>query len=308
MGIKQTLQKRKDYFFDSTSFQPVFTERQISQVARQTAAAIRGLKREPAIFIHGIMPRSGTVYTGELLRLHPALFAYPNDLWELPFLQQTRGLQAVANGFLHDYEENKGKIGESDFLPLFGAAFMAYLHSFAPPDRRLLVKMAGVHHLYDFFNIFPDEQLLVLVRDGRDVVESTLRSWPRLGFINVCRRWQRSADLILAFDKSFHGRQGYFLEKFEKVVKDPADFIQSAGTHFQLDMEAYPFPKIADLPVKGSSILRPEGDLSWAPITKPKKFNPVGRWQSWPRWKKSLFKLIAGRSLLAFGYCKDMNW
>ena len=39
--------------------------------------------------------------------------------------------------------------------------------------------------IQQFYDVFPHEQLLVLVRDGRDLLQSTLKTWPQLRF----RRW-----------------------------------------------------------------------------------------------------------------------
>ena len=95
MGLLNDVKKYRDYIFDTRSFNPKPGGAVISEQALETARSIRGLGRAPALIIHGVMPRSGTVYVGELLRLHPDLYAYPNEIWELPFLRQTEDLLKV---------------------------------------------------------------------------------------------------------------------------------------------------------------------------------------------------------------------
>jgi hypothetical protein len=45
--------------------------------------------------------------------------------------------------------------------------------------------------------MFPEEHLLVLTRDGRDVVHSTVKTWPQILFPFACRRYRRSAEMDL---------------------------------------------------------------------------------------------------------------
>lgn len=68
-----------------------FSDTVVSEEALRVAREIRG-ERPPTLIIHGVMQRSGTHYTGQLLRLHPNLYAYPNKVWEVPFLQLTKDI------------------------------------------------------------------------------------------------------------------------------------------------------------------------------------------------------------------------
>lgn len=310
MGLKSKLQKQWRYIRESEPYMPVGDRPALSPAVHLSAAQLRGVGRGPAVLLHGIMPRCGTVYVGELLGRHPALYAYPRQLWEVPFLAQSGRVQALQQGFLADYEDNQTRFAQDDFLALFGAMWVGYLYGEVPAGQRLLAKMAGVQYLDRFFQMFPHEQLLLLVRDGRDVVQSTLKSWPGLGFINVCRRWQKSATMVLACQQKFSGRDtAYWLVRFEEVLADPPRFVQTVCERFGLPAGDYPYDQIATIPVKGSSMLRPEGNnLSWEAIQKPRQFNPVGRWQSWTWWQKTLFKQIAGQSLIQLGYAPDQKW
>lgn len=297
------------YAIDTRSFTPAFDPIPASDQAITAAQAIRGAERGPAILIHGIMPRSGTVYVGELLRLHPALHAFPNEIWEFPFLKHAPQLLALQREFLWSYEQNMGKVGDRDFLPLFGAALMAYLHAATPPGRRMLLKVPSVEHLDRFYQIFPHEGLLLLTRDGRDVVQSTLKTWPQLRFSMVCVRWRHAAQMALACHTRYRERDaGYWLGRFEDAVRQPQAFVQAVCAHFDLDPTAYPFERALQIPVHGSSTTQQDGKVTWAPVARQQTFNPIGRWQQWSPWRKAIFKAIAGKQLIALGYAKDMRW
>jgi hypothetical protein len=300
MDLRQGVRKYINYVFDKKSFDANNTPVTVTGHALEVAKSIRGNSREPAIMIHGIMKRSGTVYVGHLLSIHPKLREYPNAIWEFPFLPLAGDIRAMQNDFFLAYGPNTGKIGEDDFLPLFGAAFLHYLHSFLPDGHRMLLKMPGVQYLNHFYDVFPEENLLVLTRDGRDLVTSTIKKWPQITFWDACRRWDRSAKMILACDQQFSGRDGYWMTKYEDAVRDPALFMREACELFNLEVDAYPFDQIDDLPAMGSS---------FHGLTRyPKNFKPIGRWHDWSAWKKSVYKSIAGKSLIALGYCDDLKW
>lgn len=304
-SFTKNLHKYKKYVFDTKSFALDFNTDGVSDHDLEAAKSIRGYHKPLTIIIHGIMKRSWTVYVGELLSLHPDIYSYPNKIWEIPFLPQTGSIQNLQRDFFLAYEKNIGKVGENDFLPLFGASFIHYLNSLVPDGRRLLVKMPGVHYLNNFFTVFPSENLLLLIRDGRDVVASTINTWPQIGFINACRRWDRSAKMVLECQRKYSGRNGYWLARYEDAVIEPETFVREACRKFGLDIGEYPFEKIGSLPVIGSSTTRKQG-IAW--IQKPKDFKPIGRWQQWSIWKKSVFKRISGHSLVELGYCDNLDW
>jgi protein-tyrosine sulfotransferase len=308
MITARNVRKHIRYIIDSQSFEP-YPAGEISPTAINTAAVIRGETRGPAIMLHGIMPRSGTVYVGELLKQHPDLCAYPGDIWELPFLERTKDIERVQREFLWSYTQNKNKIANDDFLPLFGAAIVAYLHSSAPEGDRILVKISGVQFLHRFFDFFPHENLLLLIRDGRDLVHSTVKTWPQIRFWMACLRWRRAASMCLYVNLLYEQRAGvYWMGRFEDAVSDPVNFVTSACRHFGLDPSIYPWDKIGLIPVQGSSSLKESGQVSWEPVYKPKDFQPSGNWRNWSSYRKLVFKIIAGDMLQKMGYGIEEEW
>lgn len=302
------LKKYLAYFFETDGFTTDNGVQTISQVALEAARQARGNVYGPAVMVHGIMPRSGTVYIGELLRRHPDLFAYPHQLWEVPALQLTGELRRLQDHFLRGYKPNLGKLGDDDFVAVFGASIMAYLHQPAPSEKRLLIKMPSVQYLNNFFSMFPFENLLILVRDGRDLVHSTLRTWKRLNFVQVCLRWNRSARIVLKTRKMLqdNGCEGYLFVRYEDALRDAQGFVTDACKSFGLDAGRYPFDSIDSIKVIGSSKL--EHNVTWQFIKRPKNFAPVGYWENWSALRKTIFKAIAGRSLVELGYSEDLNW
>jgi protein-tyrosine sulfotransferase len=304
------LKKYFNYFFETRGFSGNGHPSGTSERVYQADLLARGEVRKPAIFIHGIMPRSGTVYAGELLRLHPDLYSYPNNIWEFPALTLTGDLLKLQTKFIEGYRINQDKFNQDDFLSLFGSALLSYLQVSVPSNQRILVKMPSVQYLNYFYSMFPYENLLILLRDGRDVVHSTLRTWKQLNFPQVCLRWNRSAQMILATVKQFEGmhQKGYWMARYEDALREPAKFVGEACQRFGLDESRYPFERIEEIRVIGSSKLEKAGEVSWQHLEKPKEFRPTEYWSQWTPGRKLLFKLIAGSSLISLGYAKDSSW
>ena len=275
--------------------------------ALQTVRTLRG-SRPPAIILHGVMERSGTVFTGELLGLHADLCNYPREIYEFPFLRMSGDIFALHKEFISGYEHNRDKISQYDFLALSGLSMLAHLYAAAPAGHRMLLKVPNSERLPYFYAAFPFENLIVLMRDGRDVVTSTIRTWANLGFSDVCRRWNYSARLVLQCNQKFLGRPSYYYARYEDVSRSSEQFVRAVCRQFGLDEDRYPFDKINELPLLGSSTERPSKEVSWEPIQKPKEFQPIGRWKSWSEGQKRAFKKIAGQTLIDLGYCADLNW
>lgn len=296
------------YAFDLGGFDTRAGVPQPSPAALAAAQAARGADHPPALLIHGIMKRAGTVYTGHLLALHPDVTGFPQQLWETPLLARAGDVRALTGRFLDDYRPNYDRFPPHDLLPLLGAGFMAYLHAATPPGQRALTKIPSVEYLHHFFAMFPHEQLLLVVRDGRDVVHSTVNTWQGLPFHDVCRRWQRSAAMVNYVAHHFADHPNFLLTRYETVIADPAAFVRRVCDRFGLDVDRYPFDAIADIPLQGSSTVKRADGRARYWVNKPADFNPVGRWQNWSRWRKLVFKRLAGQALIDLGYAPDHNW
>jgi len=278
--------------------------------ALSVANRIRGAGRDSAVIIHGVAPRSGTVYVGELLKLHPDFSAYPNNMWEIPFLETTGDLKDAQSHFFRAYKQNQERMGPDDFMPLFGSSLLAYLHSYVPEGKRMLLKIPDVRHLDCFYAVFPQEYPLLLLRDGRDLVASTIKTWPKDDFSDVCRLWDYGAKMILAFGQYYKNSERKFLiVKYENILDSPESFVKSVCNEFGLDPHYYPFDDIVDVSVRGSSrAAQKDGGVTWDAQKKPSNFNPVGHWLDWSDYQKRVFKEIAGQSLIDTGYCENNDW
>jgi len=305
---------KKRLRFDLSGYDFESVDTKVTDAAKQTAHSIRGDQRDPAIMIHGVMPRSGTNYLSTVIELHPDVQPHPYEIYEFPFLDASIDLRNFHKKFLGFYARNREKMGEHDLLPLFGASTLVHFFNGIEEEKRMLTKVPSVRNLSHFRSVFPDEKLLILMRDGRDVVASYRKTfsaqyrWPKPSFAQVCLRWRKATDLAMAYAKHHNDDPGVLLLRYEDLVSEPTETMKKVGEKTQLDMNVFPFEEIAKLGVKGSSSLREKGAVTWNVLDKPKDFNPVGRWAGWSARQKRIFKRVAGATLIEGGWAADENW
>jgi len=175
--------------------------------------------------------------------------------------------------------------------------------------RRLVTKMPGVRNLEYFFALFPHARLLLLVRDGRAVVESAVKSSGAKPSIttyeSAMRSWARGAETILRFDQAKKNSDfKYLIVRYEDLWGDVQGELHRIFDFLGLDVATYDFNAATSLPVRGSSVFRghEEDKVHWRPVEKTMDFNPMLRWNHWSHVLHERFNWIAGEYLGPFGY------
>jgi len=303
-GYEAIWRNKKDY--DDAYSLDLDTE-DVSDTAIESAKTIRGPKHPATLMVFGVAPRSGTNYIGNVIANHPDICAYPNDIYEIPFLRLTNKLKDFQDGFFGDYYRNIQRMKKNDFLPLFGASFIAHLYSYVPPGKIMLTKEPDARFLRYFPTVFPHENLLLVIRDGRDVADSAIKTWPDMSFKKICQRWNDSARLILDFQEKYKDK--YLLVKYEDMLHDPLPIVESILQHYKLNPDTYPFDKIKSMPIVGSSTASKKDDtVNWKPVPANENFKPTNKWEKWTEKQKNIFKKIAGETLIAANYCDSQDW
>jgi hypothetical protein len=278
------------------------------------------------IVILGIEARSGTNFLYHLVSAHPGCRPPDGPFWENHLTRHLDVLaeyaEAVYRHWQPEWEVDK-RIGPPDvllecigdgltsFLNLRGAGGPAGPRSPAPddessppaPPRRLVTKTPSVAGLRSFLRVFPRAQLLLIVRDGRSVVESGIRSF-NWDHEQATRNWAAAARAILDFDRE-NGAEGrrYLIVRYEDLHGDTERELRRIFAFLGLAADAYDFEGARRLPVYGSSELaRLEGKVHWEPVRKEADFDPVRRWRDWSDARHDRFVWIAGKYLSAFGY------
>jgi protein-tyrosine sulfotransferase len=264
--------------------------------------------------VHGVLPRSGTNYLADLLERHQDVHAHPHRFWEFPLLSVTDRVEELQADFARVYRRNAEVLKPFEFAACLASGLMRHLQELVGPDKTMLFKFPYVHYVSLFRLLFPQDYLILLLRDGRDVVSSSMKTFQKGFFIsrfsNYCVEWDCAARTILKYDgggPKKHPRT--LVVKYEDLFSSPGESIRAILRRVGLESARYDFADIGNMPVRGSSDLAEHaGGIHWKPQSRQEKFNPVGRWKDWPERRKRRFKAKAGDTLIAAGYAVSNEW
>ena len=275
------------------------------------------------IFIHGIH-RSGTNFIWRLLLLHAD--CHIGSVGEDFLLKHAHLLKQFSDKVYRDWIprwENRMGGSPNYLLDFLGQSLIFFTK---PPfynydgefveemtekkltnddvrRLRLVSKTPSLNNLPLFFNLFTDAHLILIIRDGRSVVESSMKTFG-WSFEKCIERWVAAAEKIFAFDKNdkeFGAR--YSIVRFEDIYNNPKAEMLKLLPVLNLDKEKYNFDKILSLPIYGSSEIRKSGEeMHWKPVQKKDSFDPVNRWNYWDDRMHDRFNWLAGDMMEAFGY------
>jgi protein-tyrosine sulfotransferase len=262
------------------------------------------IRRAEPIFVHGIMPRSGTNFLWDLLLLHPDCAPARDPVREDLFLDHSDHLTAFVEAVQAAWDPRWGSF-TPDIPARLQAALGDGLVSFlwADRSRRLVTKSPSVRHLGRFFAFYPGARLLILVRDGRSVVQSSMETFG-WDFDRACRAWADAADEVRRFQETGAAQADRWrLVRYEDLLDDTEGQLRPILAFLGLDATRYDFEAARDLPVRGSSTFgRRGGEVHWEPVAKDPTFVPKERWRAWPRERLERFDWLAGDQLRGLGY------
>ncbi len=292
---------------DIVQFSREFTMPVFSQSVRRAIEV--NSKKYPVIFLHGVAPRSGTNYLNALLDKHPLIDSCPGEIYEFPFLTHIDQFLYYKDMVLDDYPRNRQNIVDGDISYGFGLSLTRYLHERKKPAKIPLLKEPSVKNLYYFHHLFPGHKLLLLFRDGRDVVQSTISSWPGWTLKEAADRWAKSAQVMLEYNERYAEEGGCLLVRYETLVENLTEEMARICNYLHIDEEIYKGEIEKSIPIIGSSThSKVEGKVTWKAVDKSSGFKHKNKWEVWTEKQKKCFKKYAGAALIQAGYEENNNW
>jgi len=269
-----------------------------------------GERMRRPVFIIGIHRRSGTNFLADAICL-TSRFSLPVPIYEDYLLQYSNMLVDYVQLTAHEqyekrFTEKPEAYSECRRLMLrsIGDGLLAFLRSYVADGCRILTKTPDPWNLVNFFALFPDALLIIIVRDGRDCVESAKWAFPGRSYIYWMTTWAANARTILNFLNRVSPRhEGQIIvTRYEQLLSDESE-MERILEFIGCCPRDYPWDAFHALPVRGSTFFKGEKDtLHWQPVNKTNDFQPVGRWKKWSWWLRWNFKRAAGRELAALGY------
>lgn len=264
-----------------------------------TAAGVSG----GPIVLLSACPRCGSNYLQALIALHP--HCRTSRVAEDFFLANGAILLRFCQSVVESWDDPVADVS------CLAAHLGAGLLRFAQPSEddsegvspnRLLLRSPTSEGIEATAALFQDANLVVLVRDGPATVESGRRSFG-WWYEEAMLAWRKSVRRILSFMGGGEGHRCH-LVRFEDLVATPAREIAKVLSFVGLDSAIYPFDRIDEIPVLGSSAFgREEGEtVHWRPVPTAPSFDPLARAAAWPRYRHKRFSWLAGAELSQLGY------
>ncbi|MDX1624454.1 MAG: sulfotransferase [Gemmatimonadota bacterium] len=257
-----------------------------------------------SVFVLGILQRSGTNFLYNLLKLHPDV-KVPETIYEDYFLFHSHKLLGYVQSVNRQWRERWGvrPDDKNELTAEFGNAILRFLNHRAGSGRVLVSKTPRVKNIDLFSRLFPTGRLLIIVRDGRSVVESGMRSFD-WDFETASRKWADGARTIKRFDEQNLDRyENYRIVRYEDLFQETGTVMSDILSFVGLSADHYDFDRANNLSVYGSSTYRGgEERMHWEPIERATEFNPLDRWKDWSPDRHRRFNWIAGDELVKLGY------
>lgn len=246
--------------------------------------------------------RSGTTYLHDILALHPDLESHAVN--EDYLLSAAHHLEAFSAAVHHNWarRESNRQILDSfveGLMPAFGSALSQLLGE-TSTGTRVLLKTPVVSNLHLLPLLFSDARTVAIVRDGREVVASAMKSfgWK---FEASAHRWARNVRTLLA--QCDQASQDILMVRYEDIIEPKQGQICTILDHLGLDTRDFPFDAITEMPVRGASSQgRNENRLNWSGVKRHPNFQATKRSTGWSRAMQTRFQWIAGSELERLGY------
>ena len=283
--------------------------------AQTVAKNIRGQEYSPAIFVHGIMPRCGSNIIHDILEVQPTVIGRGIGISEFPILCSSRAMDAFYASVVSRHREVAENISGMEFMSFLVSGWLRDIQLRIDEGNSALLKMPSVQHLDLFHGLFPRDKLVIVIRDGRDIVQSTLDTWKGArqflkSDIALAREYAASAEVISEYLSQAAHRvdDNVYLFRYEDYISNPYDSVRKLFNFLGLSTEDSLVRAAVNLPVRGASSIKQDGHTTWDPVAKPKDFSSSAKWHTWGKRRRKRFAKAANKALVNLGYESSDEW
>jgi hypothetical protein len=275
------------------------------------------------IFIVGCA-RSGTTLLQAMVHSHPRLAMPPENRFVMPVyrsrvdfgdLRQAANRDAVARYITTTRGTKFRDLGVKaahvrrrvhEVPPTIGSMLGAVLALFARRFRKPRWGDKRPNYIQDLdvvLELFPDAQIIHMIRDGRDCVASLKRMpWWTVGYPPSVYKWARAIDTGLQAREQLRPDQ-YHEVRYEDLVADPGLHLQKLCAFLDEDFDDAMLEHHRDSDTKV-----PDYKDWHEQVHRPVSDSAVQRWQrELDDQEIRLFEHVAGRQLEAVGYERSLG-
>ena len=246
------------------------------------------------IFVLGA-PRSGTSMMQWALRQHPELWGGQESDFMIPLAHELRRIHEFGSqrGRLHWLSGQN--VGEAEFLRYIGTGLNALYTSRSRGLRWVEQTPQYTLHMNDILALFPGAVFVMMLRDGRDVVESLKNFVNPVPHGEAAALWGRFASEGLDFADGPNGHRLHTV-RYADAVLDTESTLQRLFNFLEIEPSVKSAEWIADRSPINSSF----DDAS--------EQSSIGRWEEWSRELRHQFHHEAGEVLIRAGFEIDESW
>lgn len=242
----------------------------------------------PTIFLHGILRRSGTNHLHQLLLDHPDCVQPVISVREDWFLDRSDPLLRYADELFKIWSNPKWggtPFPKAEFLREIGSGQLRFLRTglSGAEEKVLVTKTPSVAHLDRLQQFFPGSKNVILVRDPLDVAASSYNTW-KAPVSKTLNEWNSGCHRIHDYAKD--PRNDHYILRYEDLIANPVEKLTECLSYLQLDPGVFPWEKIDEAPVLGSS----DGGAAFKAVERSGSFQAVGKWMSLPEEQKRLIE------------------
>lgn len=267
------------------------------------------------IFILSLRPRSGTNLLHYHLCQHPDTVASSlNEDYVAAHLgsaerfvesfakQQSRWLQSDEVASVKTYLRQCLAYGLKGLMHTPSEKFADSAPSeevFEHRHQRLVTKTPNISGIERIRSYFPQAQILTLLRDPRDVIDSEMMAFG-FDFTKLVLAWRETARAFLACHSKQENAEYLKIVRYENLYLNPIETIVETLEFLNLDKDLYDFNNVKNAPILGSSSDLAKGQ--WSVSGDRKDFAPLGKWKSWKTHRIDFFERTAGAEAALLGY------
>lgn len=282
------------------------TSQERAKLAETSLSAQTKFADRQLLFLFGVMPRSGTNFLYEML-LHITNIERPGIPFdELPILAWPQAFDGPSRLIRHFHPPSAQAFDRMSWLAFAAAGLRNRLLDMAPDGSMTIVKEPHFYGIDLFPLVFPQDRALLVVRDGRYIVDSFRRSftknpWSR-SFEDLCVEYSNAVRAVERFRNGPYADRMMVL-KFEDVNASRREHVEKILSWLGRKPGEGNLDGLDDMPIYGSSVrsVGSDGGLDWTPV-KDESYNPAERSLDWTAAQKRTFERICGEANRRLGY------
>lgn len=254
------------------------------------------------IFILGIERRAGTNFLGALLKNYRNC-NYARTVKEDYLIHSSDKLFEYIEAVVKQWNP-KWRGERASLIKCISTGLLLFLD---PKNEHevCITKTPSTHNIQNFYALFPDSHIVIIIRDGKDLAESAKKSFNWI-YEYSFRKWANSAKRIIDFVNEF-GDANVLIIKYEELFANSEEEIKKILDFCSLERANYDFSAIKDVPVIGSSTYKREGKVNWEPKPKDSSFKPLNKTQCWSKLRHYRFNKVCGSYAESLGYKLEHN-